>query len=381
MIDPNDQAYYNREQSAVKQYILREYLLPFALVVGTFSDISYIDCCAGPWESRTEDFKDTSFANAVRALSGAKERLAEFGHSPTISCLFIEEDQQAYDNLTKFCSTVAQIEAEPLQGDFTQKIPDIKSFLKRHRHPFPFFFIDPTGWKPIRISAVKPILQINPGEVLINFMTSHIRRFLALENLDFDALFGSGHTQEIAELHGSERDEAAVFAYASEVKKAGKFEYICTTVVPNPLKQQAHFHLIYGTRHWRGVEKFKEAEKRALKFAGEARTHARERERERRTSQPALHFGPAQENRERYVNDLRTRFLGLASERVIAEIDSGRQSTYRSLEALYLRRPLVWESDFRELITELRDKRKLEIEGATESLRGISPDAKIRKRE
>ncbi len=380
MIDPNDPAYFEREQSQVKQYILREYLLPFALIIGTFSDISYVDCCAGPWQSRTEDYGDTSFGNAISALTGAKEVLARGGHSPRISCLFIEKDQTAFDQLTRFCSNVTEIEAEALQGDFTEKISDIKAFLKKQGSPFPFFFIDPTGWMPIRVPSIRPVLQINPGEVLINFMTSHIRRFLSLENLDFDALFGQGHTGEIAGLHGKERDEAAVFAYASEVKKAGGFDYICTTVVPNPLREQAHFHLIYGTRSWKGVEKFKEAEKRALKFAGGVRSRARERERERRTQQPSLQFGSEENVQERYLDSLRARFLDLAGARVDEELDSGRPTTYGSLAALFLRRPLVWESDFRGLMIALRDGGAVEIDEATPQLQGISPNAKVRKR-
>jgi three-Cys-motif partner protein len=382
MIDLHDEAYFEREQSAVKQYILREYLLPFALIIGTFSDISYIDCCAGPWQSRAENYADTSFAGAVSSLVTAQRILAESGHVPKVSCLFIEQDNIAYGRLKEFCSAVREFEARPLQGNFTQKMPEIKRFLQEHGKPFPFFFIDPTGWKPIRIPAITPLLQITPGEVLINFMTSHIRRFLSLENLDFDALFGQGHSLEIAGFHGQERDEAAVFAYASEVKKAGRFNYICTTVVPNPLKQQAHFHLIYGTRDWRGVEKFKEAEKRALKFAGHLRSQARERERERRTNQPAFQFdpiGPTEDLQEQYLDMLRTRFLGLANSRVLQEMDSRRRSTYGTLAALYLRRPLVWESDLRELLIKLRSTGVIEIEGATESLRGISHQSSIRK--
>jgi len=220
MIDLNEAAYFEREQSAVKQYILREYLLPFALIIGTFSDICYVDCCAGPWQSRSEDYADTSFGNAVSALTGAKEVLGRSGQSPKISCLFVEKEPAAFEQLKRFCANVKEIQAEALQGDFTQKISEIKAFLKQQGMPFPFFFIDPTGWKPIRMPSIKPILQINPGEVLINFMTSHIRRFLGLESLELDALFGEGHTSEIAGLHGTERDEAAVFAYASEVMKA-----------------------------------------------------------------------------------------------------------------------------------------------------------------
>lgn len=379
MIDLNDQAYFEREQSAVKQYILREYLLPFALIIGTFSDIAYVDCCAGPWESRTDNHVDTSFAGAVRALSEAKQILEKEGYHPQISCLFLEQNRRAYKHLADFCAATKEIDAVALLGDFTQKISGIKEFLRNHGQPFPFFFVDPTGWSPIRIPIITPLLQIAPGEVLINFMTSHIRRFLSMENLDFDALFGQGHSHEIAKHHGQERDEAAVFAYASEVKKAGRFDYICTTVVPSPVKQQAHFHLIYGTRNWKGVEKFKEAEKRALKFAGHLRSQARERERERRTHQPLLKFGQSEESEERYLDMLRTRFLRLASDRILNEIHSGRDTSYGGLAALFLRRPLVWESDFRDLMVKLCSTGVIEIEGAVPPLKGVSYQAKIRR--
>src|SRR5258708_1156584 len=114
MIDPNDPAYFEREQSAVKQYILREYLLPFALTIGTFSDICYVDCCAGPWRSRSKDYADTSFGQAVSALKAAKEILAMIGHSPKISCLFIEKQKTAFKQLVKFCASVTELEAAPL---------------------------------------------------------------------------------------------------------------------------------------------------------------------------------------------------------------------------------------------------------------------------
>jgi len=45
--------------------------------------------------------------------------------------------------------------------------------------PFPFTFIDPTGWEPPAINLITPILRLEPGEVLINLMTSWIRRFIS----------------------------------------------------------------------------------------------------------------------------------------------------------------------------------------------------------
>jgi len=380
MIQPDDEAYLEREQSAVKQYVLREYLLPFALIVGTWKDIAYIDCCAGPWQSRAKDYADTSFAIAINALKNARAELSKQGRNPNVSCLFIEEKVSAFQQLKKFCERQHDLKVEALQGDFTQKISEIKAFLKKHNDPFPFFFIDPKGWKSIRLPSIKPILEINPGEVLINFMTSHIRRFLGLEGLDFDALLGQGNAPEIASLHGSERDEAAVFTYASEVKKTGNYDYISTTVVPNPLQAQAHFHLIYGTRKWIGIKKFKEAEKRTFGFAGQIRKQAQRRAREKRTSQPEFQFpGQEQDTSEQYMDKLRYRFLELAETRLLEAINSGRENTYHDLAAIYLRRPLVWESDFRSLLEELMTKKIIKIEDAKPGLRSISETARIRK--
>lgn len=380
MIKPDDETYLDREQSAVKQYILREYLLPFALIIGTFKDIAYVDCCAGPWQSRSKDYGDTSFGIAVHALREARSELSKHGHRPEISCLFIEHDIKSFEKLKAFCSQISDLHAVPLQGDFTQKVAEIKRFLAQHSNPFPFFFVDPKGWKPIRIAAIEPILQISPGEVLINFMTSHIRRFLSLEGLDFGALLGKNKLAEVANLHGAERDEAAVFAYASEVMRAGGYGYISTTVVPNPLKAQAHFHLIYGTRSWKGIEKFKEAEKRAFGFAGRIRKRAQRREREERTKQPELVFVEEEaDSNEVYLDRLRSRFLQLAQQRIRDEIDSGRKITYGSLAALFLRRPLVWESDLRSMLSQMVKAEIIDIEGATPTLRNISTGTKITK--
>lgn len=353
MIQPSDEAYLDREQSAVKQFVLQQYLFPFAAIVGTWKDVAYIDCCAGPWRSRREDYSDTSFGIAINSLQQARDCLKKQGQSRNFSCLFIEQKAEPFRRLEAFCSQVSGMDVEPLRGDFSALIPQIKSFLSRHHDPFPFFFVDPTGWNAIRIDAIRPILKINPGEVLINFMTSHIRRFLARDGLKFEEILGDAQ-QQIAGLTGRDRDEAAVFAYANEVRRAGNYEFACTTVVPNPLKEQAHFHLIYATRNWRGVEKFKEAERRMFEFAGRVRHETKRRAREKKTGQTELGFGEPETCQENYLDQLRYRFLATAEGRIRDEVLSDRNPSYNSLLALYLRRPLVWQSDFRKLLGELR---------------------------
>ena len=68
--------YVGREQAYVKHVFLQEYLE--ALVHKTASaypHIVYIDGFAGPWQSATEKFEDTSFGVALAALRSAKEFL------------------------------------------------------------------------------------------------------------------------------------------------------------------------------------------------------------------------------------------------------------------------------------------------------------------
>ena len=57
MTDP----YFGREQTKAKHFILRRYLQALAFKVLPFFDITYVDGFSGPWETKTEDFIDSSF--------------------------------------------------------------------------------------------------------------------------------------------------------------------------------------------------------------------------------------------------------------------------------------------------------------------------------
>jgi len=73
-----DELYEKREQSQVKHYILRKYLERFAHIVASrWSSITYVDCFAGPWNVRSPDFKDSSFAIAIEELRKARDTLPQ----------------------------------------------------------------------------------------------------------------------------------------------------------------------------------------------------------------------------------------------------------------------------------------------------------------
>src|SRR5437660_8971499 len=106
-----DSLYDGREQTLVKHFILRNYLLRLALIVGPWSKaINYIDCFSGPWNVRSENYEDSSFGIAITELRKAREKLAERSIDLKLRCFFLEQDRSAYDKLATFAQHVTDLQ-------------------------------------------------------------------------------------------------------------------------------------------------------------------------------------------------------------------------------------------------------------------------------
>src|SRR5271155_4574803 len=93
-------AYTDREQTQAKHFILKRYLQELAFKVLRGWDITYVDGFSGPWESKTDDFSDTSFMIAINVLKDAQRRiLEETGTRRRITCFFSENSPTAYAQL------------------------------------------------------------------------------------------------------------------------------------------------------------------------------------------------------------------------------------------------------------------------------------------
>ena len=270
--------YEDREQTEVKHQILQRYLSAFVPIVGDWaSDIAYVDCLAGPWRSVDPRLRDTSFSRAVDVLRSTRKVLADRGKAPTMRCLFIEKEPNPFQQLKKFCDQIKDVEVIPENWDFMGHIADVVRFAKGRSKSFPFVFVDPTGWEPLAIEVITPILRLDPGEVLINLMTSWITRFLSDETKPFERLLGSD-LPRLRQLQGEEQEEELVRSYKEAVVKAGNFKYACTLPVMKPDQDAFHFHMIYATRHMKGVEVFKATEKAIIPFMHETRARRLRRE-------------------------------------------------------------------------------------------------------
>ncbi len=94
---PSIEQYAGREQACVKHYFLAAYMERLVhKVAGSYDQVVYVDGFSGPWQSVGEDFSDTSFGIALRALRTAKASWAVFGRDVRMKALLIEKSIDPY---------------------------------------------------------------------------------------------------------------------------------------------------------------------------------------------------------------------------------------------------------------------------------------------
>jgi three-Cys-motif partner protein len=276
--------YYDREQTQVKHRVLERYLQAFSPIVGSrYDEIVYVDCMAGPWEAKDQALSDTSFHKALSVLRECRNR----GRCRRVRALLIENDPTRYPLLKAYAERINDIEVVTQKWDFNDHVQDVVNFVKSSRNNFPFIFIDPTGWSEVRIDRIRPILQMNPGEVLINFMSSWVKRFLDDATKPFQELLGTD-VARLRTLQGEELDDELVNTYAAEVKRAGTYAFTCAIPILMPDRDAIHYHLVYGTRNFRGLEEFKKTEAVAIPFMHDCRAAAQRRRDEASSGQGFL---------------------------------------------------------------------------------------------
>lgn len=375
----NDDLYIGREQTLVKHIILKHYLERFAIIVGSHWDtLTYVDFFSGPWNVQSNDFKDSSFAIAIEQLCKARDvHKKRTGKTLKLRCFFLEKTPSAYTKLKQFADKINDVIIETKNKELENAIQDILNFVQDGGpKSFPFIFIDPTGWSGFALETITPLLKLNPGEVLITFMTEHIRRFIEWQQEQnqesFIKLFGSSQFKDkLKGLDEKDREDATVAAYSECVKRVGAFGYTSSAIVLHPKKNRTHFHLIYATRDRKGVEVFKEAEKKAMSEMEKARDEAQKREREERTGQTEfrLFSGTVTQEPSEHFRSLRERHMSRARAAVLALLRTKKQLPYDEAWASAMTFPLTWESDLKDWIRDWELVGQLEIIGMKERQR------------
>jgi len=350
-----DELYRGREQTLVKHRLLRTYLAGFGHAIGlTYGAVTYVDCFSGPWRARSQRYEDTSFAIAVDELKKSRENVRRLGKDLHIRCLFIEKNHEAYSQLRSFAESTQEggLEIRPIEGRFEEKVGEIVSFVRERPNSFPFIFIDPKGWKAVRMSTIAPLLSLSPGEVLINLMTSHLHRFVKHNN-EYDLFGGDEYVARIRGLHGLDLHDEIVRLYSEEVKRRGKYEYSCAALILRPEVDTPNYRLVFASRNPLGLEKFKEAERRAMKEMQAVRPEAKKRSREERTLQFELPGASTEDPR--FYRNLQQRYVADSRRKVSEALNAQRTVPYDDLWTTALSNALVFESDLKAWISEWGD--------------------------
>ena len=170
--------YSGREQTKAKHFMLKGYLQALAFKVLTFSDITYVDGFSGPWETKTENFNDSSFMIAIAVLQDAQKQILARGQQRRIRCFFSESDPKAFAQLQEavavFHKPKEGFEIKTYCGKFEDAVSEIQAFTGSS---FPLIFIDPTGWTGYPFDKIRPLFLRSKCEVLIIFMYDFVNRF------------------------------------------------------------------------------------------------------------------------------------------------------------------------------------------------------------
>ena len=370
----NVEYYQDREQTYIKHFFLERYLERVAYVIGYHHrEFVYVDGFSGPWQSHDEEFEDTSFIIAIKKLRDVRDGLAQAGKPLRIRCLFIEKDETSFKALAAAIRNVTDLEVKPLHGTFESLIPNIMKFVGRS---FSLVFIDPTGWTGFGMHTIAPILQHNPGEVIVNFMYDYINRFLehpsSLIEASINRVFGGTVWREATE-PGRDRENNILKCYRDCLRDRGCFRHVTSTRILKPLSDRSYFHLVYGTRHLKGLREFRGVEKGVAEEQERVRSDAKQRRRVGRSGQREL-FSSEEISSSQSFQEERAAQLEAAN-RTLRKILCNRvRILYDDALGVLLEMPLVWESDVKDLIDTMRCCGELEVEGLKPRERTVKCD-------
>lgn len=362
-----DLSYYvGREQTYLKHFFLENYLERVAYNIFSFMDeFVYVDGFSGPWRSQDGHYEDTSFVIAIRALERIRQSVHETqGKNVRVRYIFIESDTAAFKELESSRAKFPDLNISTWHDDFQTLIPRI---IQEVGKAFSLVFIDPTGWTGFPLNDLKPLFSLR-GEFIINFMFDHISRFLEDSRPEisetFDPVFGtkdwrSDFSSRVA--GGSSREDAILATYVDRVRTLGKVPYVTSTRIKKPLVDRSYFHLVYGTKNWKGIYEFREVERRAADEQEQVRDAAKYQIRLTRTGQDTLWKTLQPPGAPKSFEEEKKQNIARATQVITSLLKSQKQVPYELALSRTMEVPLIWKADLRTILADLRTNRLARI--------------------
>jgi len=357
-------AYIDREQTKAKHFILRGYLQELSFKVLRGWDITYVDGFSGPWESKTEDYSDTSFMIAIKVLRDAQEKVAvSTGVRRKIKCFFAERDLRSYQQMAaavaEFNNPDNGFELKTFHGDFVNAVPDIQKFSESS---FSLIFIDPTGWTEYPLAKIAPLFEPKKCEALINFMYGHISRFLSHQDkkiiASLDPILGGPGWRD--RLDPNMKIGLAVEKlFRENLKSAGNFKYVVSTKIDKSTQNRPHFFLAYATKDRAGLNAFREIEYKALREHERSRSAALTRKRQIKTGVPELFPDHDADHREASIEEVVEDQKLLAKEHLLKMLGKAKLLPFNDVADELMQTFMLRENNVKDVCVELFREGKL----------------------
>lgn len=268
--------YAGREQALVKHHFLKHYLERLIhKIASKYGEVVYVDGFSGPWKNQSEQFDDTSFGIALRALTDAKRSWARMAHKPRqvkMTAHLVEKSPQAYARLAELQAMFPEVKIHTHKGDFTEIAPAIAQCIPSQA--FSFILIDPKGFS-LDLQALKPLIGRPRCEVVFNFMFDFVNRFALFEDhkvapvLDKLIPTEDWRNQLRALEHNPSatpemRKRVIVEAFERAVSKVAGYKFVADVDVKRPDRDRTLYFLVYGTRQPPGIEVFRDCQVKSL---------------------------------------------------------------------------------------------------------------------
>jgi len=350
--------YSGREQTQAKHFILRRYLQELAFKVLNFQDITYIDGFSGPWQTKTENFSDSSFMIAISVLLDAQKQYQErTGVSRRIRCFFSETDPKAFSQLegavAPFHKPAERFEIKTYCGKFEDAVSEIQALIGGS---FPLIFIDPTGWTGYPFDKIRPLFARSKCEVLINFMYAFVQRFVHSDDEDTinslnPILGGPGWRDRLDP--SLDRGQAVEKLFHETLKSVGNFNFVVSTKIDKATTERPHFFITYGTKSLDGLKAFRRTEYDALRQHEKKRAGARERTREERTNTADMFAGHHAAEQEATIDELVEEQMELASAELMTALAKSGPRPFSSVLVSLLQAYMLRETNVKDICVNL----------------------------
>lgn len=249
-----------------KHEILREYLKPWFPIISSRGDtVVYLDGFAGPGiYSNGEEGSPviaikTALTHELRSkfkkivfwfIEKDKETANKLGE--TLETTFPELKNNDDDNIvyhiqnSTFVDSVEHI-LDEMEKDGTKLAPT-------------FAFLDPFGVAGLPMILIARILQHQKCEVMVTFMSKYMLRFHdPIRENALNELFGTEEWQAVRQMDDpDEKRKFLLSLYIKQLKILGGVKHVKTFEMMGN-DNQPIYYLVYGTKHWKGMEVIKTA--------------------------------------------------------------------------------------------------------------------------